>query len=294
MSLSLSALQNKDPDSEDVWMSGIIDKYRARPQTREFEKLCLADFASEYRIVYGQQTKAFAPEIDVDRLECIAERADINPDDENVQDDVPEYQILERGDGVVPQVVLVVASHVIKCIYTEATKILRQLPRLREEGDLSVTTVVLSAFTGTAAFNISGNTLHSILKLPQNLKPPYQGLGNALDELRARLCDVEILIIDEVSMISKDIFAYINWRFQQIKGSKKPFGGISVLAVGDFYQLPPTGKAKPLCVYEEGVLDFWKDHFQMITLSDVMRQKKRPCFCSAFEPTTSEEEDRIS
>ncbi len=36
-------------------MSGIIDKYRARPQTREFEKMCLADFASEYRIVYGQQ-----------------------------------------------------------------------------------------------------------------------------------------------------------------------------------------------------------------------------------------------
>ncbi len=105
-------------------------------------------------------------------------------------------------------------SHVIKCIYTEATKILRQLPRLREEGDLSVPTVLLSAFTGTAAFNISGKTLHSILKLPRNLKPPYQGLGNALDELRATLRDVEILIIDEVSMISKDLFAYINWRFQ--------------------------------------------------------------------------------
>ncbi len=74
------------------------------------------------------------------------------------------------------------------------------------------------------SIHISGRTLHSILKLPRNLKPPYQGLGNALDELRARLRDVEILIIDEVSMISKDLFAYINWRFQQIKGSKKPFG----------------------------------------------------------------------
>ncbi|XP_051734295.1 uncharacterized protein LOC127504021 [Ctenopharyngodon idella] len=450
MSLPLSALQNKDPDSEDVWMSGIIDKYRARPQTPEFEKICLADFASEYRIVYGQQTKgknvhqllngmgffqkrtvgkaaviryaryseekqpekfycrllklymphrfnaqlkpprfptyeqfykcasvelpahpgllipvravvqahkekfekhsdevdkaldqlqqqgppenawtAFAPEIEADRLECIAEREDIDPDDEDVQDDVPEYQILEHGDGVVPQVEAPQLSiefvrklfrslnetqaaifytvchwcqkrvwgqnpeqffyflsggagcgksHVIKCIYTEATKILRQLPRLREEGDLSVPTVLLSAFTGTAAFNISGKTLHSILKLPRNLKPPYQGLGNALDELRARLRDVEILIIDEVSMISKDLFAYINWRFQQIKGSKKPFGGISVLAVGDFYQLPPTGKVKPLCVYEEDVLDFWKDHFQMITLSEVMRQKEDLAF----------------
>ncbi|KAK7149216.1 hypothetical protein R3I94_008742 [Phoxinus phoxinus] len=450
MSLPLSVLQNKNPDSEDVWMSGMIDKYRARPQTHDFEKMCFADFASECRIVYGQQTKgknvhqllngmgffqkrtsgkaaviryarfseekqpekfysrllklymphrsneqlkpprfptyetfyksarvklpthpgllfpviavvqankgkfekhgdevdkafdqlqqqgpsenawtAFAPEIEVDRLECVAERQDINPDDENVQDDVPEFQILEHGDGVVPQIEAPQMSiefvrrlfrslnetqaaifyticqwcqkrvwghnpeqffyfvsggagcgksHVIKCIYTEATKILRQLPRLREEGDLSVPTVLLSAFTGTAAFNISGKTLHSILKLPRNLKPPYQGLGNALDELRAKLRDVEILIIDEVSMISKDLFAYINWRCQQIKGSKKPFGGISVLAVGDFYQLPPLGKAKPLCVYEEDVLDFWKDHFQMVTLSEIMRQKEDLAF----------------
>ncbi|CAM4556297.1 unnamed protein product [Leuciscus chuanchicus] len=57
MSLPLSILQNKNPDSEDVWMSGMIDKYRARPQTHDFEKMCLADFASECRIVYGQQTK---------------------------------------------------------------------------------------------------------------------------------------------------------------------------------------------------------------------------------------------
>lgn len=47
---------------------------------------------------------AFATEIEVDRLECTAEWEDINPDDEDVQDDVPEYQILEHGDGVIPQV----------------------------------------------------------------------------------------------------------------------------------------------------------------------------------------------
>ncbi|KAL1276489.1 hypothetical protein QQF64_036112 [Cirrhinus molitorella] len=182
---------------------------------------------------------AFAPEIDIDRLECIAEQKDLNPE-EDEQDDVPEYQILhEDGDGVVPQIEAPQMtaefvrkmfrslnemqaaifytvrqwcqkhvwghnpeqffyfvsggagcgkSHVIKCIHTEATKILRRLPRLREEGDLSVPTVLLSEFTGTAAFNISGKTLHSILKLPRSLKPPYQGLGNSLDEVRAALC----------------------------------------------------------------------------------------------------------
>ncbi|KAG7455742.1 hypothetical protein JOB18_037404 [Solea senegalensis] len=66
--------------------------------------------------------------------------------------------------------------------YEEATKILRQLPKIRNLADMSQPTVLLTAFTGTAAFNILGKTLHAILKLPRNLKPPYQGLGNALDE----------------------------------------------------------------------------------------------------------------
>ncbi|KAJ8379112.1 hypothetical protein AAFF_G00231170 [Aldrovandia affinis] len=168
-------------------------------------------------------------------------------------------------------------SHVIKCVYQEATKILRQLPRFRDEADMSQPAVLLTAFTGTAAFNISGKTLHSVLKLPRNLRPPYQGLGNALDEVRAVLSNAEILIIDEISMVSKELFAYVHWRFQQIKGNRKPFGGMSVLAVGDFYQLPPVGKAKQLCVCEGDVLDLWKD-FQMVNLTEIMRQKDDRAF----------------
>uniref|UniRef100_A0A9J8BT42 ATP-dependent DNA helicase n=1 Tax=Cyprinus carpio carpio TaxID=630221 RepID=A0A9J8BT42_CYPCA len=130
-----------------------------------------------------------------------------------------------------------------------------------------------NSVSGTAAFNISGKTLHCLLKLPRSLKPPYQGLGNSLDEMRADLSNAHILIIDEISMVSKQLFAYVNWRLQQIKGNQKPFGGLSVLCVGDFHQLPPLGRAKPLCVYEDHVLDFWKDHFQMITLTQIMRQR---------------------
>lgn len=84
---------------------------------------------------------------------------------------------------------------------------------------------------------------------------------------------MDILIIDEISMVFKDLFSCVHWRFQQIKGNKKPFGGVSVLAVGDFYQLPPLGRAKPLCVYEKGVLDMWKENFQMVNLTQIMCQK---------------------
>ncbi|XP_027132161.1 ATP-dependent DNA helicase PIF1-like [Larimichthys crocea] len=79
-------------------------------------------------------------------------------------------------------------------------------------------------------------------------------------------------------MVSKELFAYIHWRFQQIKGNRKPFGGISVLAVGDFYQLPPLGKAKPLCVYEENEFDLWRDYFEMVNLTEIMRQKDDRAF----------------
>ena len=106
-----------------------------------------------------------------------------------------------------------------------------RLPRNAEEADISKPSVLLTAFTGTAAFNISGVTLHSLFKLPRNLKPPFQGLGNKLDEVRADLSNAEILVIDEVSMVSKYLFAYVDMRLKQIKGNQRPFGGMSVLAV---------------------------------------------------------------
>ncbi len=79
--------------------------------------------------------------------------------------------------------------------------------------------------------------------------------------MRADLSNAHILIIDEISMVSKQLFAYVNWRLQQIKGNQKPFGGLSILAVGDFFQLPPLGRAKPLCVYEDHMLGLLERSF---------------------------------
>ncbi|XP_062338207.1 uncharacterized protein LOC134036985 [Osmerus eperlanus] len=153
-----------------------------------------------------------------------------------------------------------------------------KLPSHSEEVDISNPTVLLTAFTGTAAFNISGSTLHSLLKLPRSLKPPFQGLGNQLDEIRSELLNAEILVIDEVSMVSKPLFAYVDARLKQIKGSPKPFGGMSVIAVGDFYQLPPVRQSKTLCVYEPCEIDLWQEQFQTITLTEIMRQKDDVAF----------------
>ncbi|CAI5676944.1 unnamed protein product [Oreochromis niloticus] len=57
MSRPLSVLDNTTPESSNVWMTSLNDKYKARPETPEYEEMCMADFAATCRIVYGQQTK---------------------------------------------------------------------------------------------------------------------------------------------------------------------------------------------------------------------------------------------
>jgi len=50
-------LKEMADDSEEVWMSGLPEKYTSRPQTHEFEGMCLAEFVSEYRVLYGLKTQ---------------------------------------------------------------------------------------------------------------------------------------------------------------------------------------------------------------------------------------------
>nr|XP_040030752.1 uncharacterized protein LOC120818062 isoform X1 [Gasterosteus aculeatus aculeatus] len=57
MSRPMSYLENTTLESVNVWMTSLTDKYKSRPETPEFEQMCLADFAATCRIVYGQQKK---------------------------------------------------------------------------------------------------------------------------------------------------------------------------------------------------------------------------------------------
>lgn len=65
-------------------------------------------------------------------------------------------------------------------------------------------------------------------------------------------------------------------RVQQIKGNNKPFEGATVLAVGDFFQLPLAGKAEALCIYKDSTVDVW------LPYDNVIRNNEREiecCFC---------------
>lgn len=58
MSHPINRLKNMEPGSEEVWMSGVPEKYLDRPVGPEFKGMCLAKFASEYRVVYGQKAES--------------------------------------------------------------------------------------------------------------------------------------------------------------------------------------------------------------------------------------------
>ncbi|XP_061168811.1 uncharacterized protein LOC133178060 [Saccostrea echinata] len=188
-------------------------------------------------------------------------------------------------------------SHLIKAIHYEASHLLSRIMPEPEK-----VTVLLSAFTGTAAFNIGGNTLHHLFSLTKYLPLPYEPLGEqSLSEMRVKIGDMQILIIDEISMVYKKLLYYVHERLVQIKKCKDPFGGVCVIAVGDFYQLPPVKQRKNERLYKENLtypVDYWLDFFKVIELKEIMRQKKDMSFAELLnslrvrqtnEPLTEEQ-----
>ena len=98
--------------------------------------------------------------------------------------------------------------------------------------------VVVLAPTGVAALNAQGQTIHSFFHFPPNavdLSAVKQVYNRKLYE------KMDILVVDEVSMVRADLFDAIEkfLRFNA-KDSKKMFGGVQVVLIGDMFQLPPV------------------------------------------------------
>ena len=105
---------------------------------------------------------------------------------------------------------------------------------------------IVSSYFGIASFNIGGITLHSLLKLPIRGQNCCELKGQALSNLQTRLQGVRYLLIDEFSVMGQNMFGWIDRRLRQATGKfDLQFGGISIILVGDFAQLPPVSD-KPL------------------------------------------------
>ena len=96
---------------------------------------------------------------------------------------------------------------------------------------------VVVAPTGVAALNVGGVTIHSFFKLPGRWIK-----ATDIKRLKKRKVyqKIQILIIDEVSMVRADLFDAIDLFLRKNRDNNKPFGGVQIALFGDLFQLPPV------------------------------------------------------
>ena len=111
---------------------------------------------------------------------------------------------------------------------------------------------IVLAPTGIAAINAGGSTLHSFFKLPfhpllpDDARYSARNIRNTLkytSEKRKILREVELIVIDEISMVRADVIDFIDKVLRiYSRNMRQPFGGKQLLLVGDIYQLEPVVK----------------------------------------------------
>jgi hypothetical protein len=128
---------------------------------------------------------------------------------------------------------------------------------LRQIAKQTTKNFVVVAPTGVAAINAGGVTIHSQFNLPLssfiptsdsvnlNLVTNRRALMEHMQfrkEKRKVLQEMELLIVDEISMVRADILDAIDFVMRKVRRREKPFGGVQVMLIGDMHQLPPVVK----------------------------------------------------
>ncbi len=132
---------------------------------------------------------------------------------------------------------------------------------LKQIVDTTHKKTVVAAPTGIAAINAGGVTLHSLFHLPfgsyipDNVIPAGSEFSFQLttpktlirnlkmnSHKKALLREMELLIIDEVSMLRADLLDAIDNILRYVRRNNYPFGGLQILFIGDLWQLPPVIK----------------------------------------------------
>ena len=100
----------------------------------------------------------------------------------------------------------------------------------------------LTASTGAAAVLIGGQTLHSFAGIGTGAGTPPALVTKVLGrkDVTRRLRDLQLLVVDEISMVDADLFDKLSAVFAACRNNRRPFGGVQLILCGDFCQLPPV------------------------------------------------------
>ncbi len=118
----------------------------------------------------------------------------------------------------------------------------------------------ITASTGIAATHIGGMTIHSWsgIGIKTTLSPYDLDKIASTEHIAKRIRNAKVLIIDEISMLPPDTLTSVDLVCREVKQNRDSFGGMQVIFVGDFFQLPPIIK-RHVVPNENQYLDFGTD-----------------------------------
>lgn len=169
-------------------------------------------------------------------------------------------------------------SYLLSVIYNELPSLKKQFDSLQSPYSVpKLTRIQITAMTGCAALLLGNKakTLHSWsgIKLGKGtVNELFVRIRRSPKAMRNWLC-TDLLIIDEVSMLTSELLDKLNQLAKKLRSNQKPFGGMQVMFVGDFYQLPPVNKndEKIIFAFES---DGWNEIIHTsIELTIIQRQK---------------------
>ena len=183
---------------------------------------------------------------------------------------VQPYHVFLSGPGGVGK------SHVIKLVHSDTLKLLKLSGTFEPDDVIALLTVPTRCSSIQYQWHetiVHSMTLHSAFLLGRSKYSGFQPLSHAkLNTLHTKLSRLMFVVIDEVSMVGSNMLLEIHRRLQQIKGVADDaiLGGVSILAVGDLYQLPPVGQAPLFSTVSDCYAQLYgsgSDHFLMLELT---------------------------
>jgi len=184
------------------------------------------------------------------------------------------FDLIENGDNLF----ITGSGGVGKSVFLEILA-----KRLRKEGKRAM----VVAPTGISAVRVSGVTIHRGFGLPIHpLDVGYEIPEGSYKwkNYASVLANIDVLLVDEISMVRADIFSAMDTILQGMKQSALPFGGVQVVVFGDLFQLPPIVKSKPEkqfmkdhygTIYFFNSFSYREGSFKMIEFNKMYRQKNQ-------------------
>jgi ATP-dependent DNA helicase PIF1 len=169
-------------------------------------------------------------------------------------------------------------SYLLSVIYTDFPGLKKRLIAAKNPGSVAkLPRIQMCALTGCAALLLGNKakTLHSWAGIglgKGSVSELYVKIRRNQKAMRNWLC-TDLLIIDEISMMTAELLDKLNEIGKKVRANRRPFGGIQVLLVGDFFQLPPVNKSdqETKFAFES---DAWKEAITTsIELTQIQRQK---------------------